>query len=167
MKRLVVLIAVALFSAACQQQSAGGSGRVEWQAALDGDSINVDLKDPQGRYRVERVELVGPDQQRYVAQEITRHDFRDNYGYGGHPGTSVGVGVGGGGGVGVGVGFLFPLGGSRAPAEPERRTRATIVVPDAAEKLRQGEWSINAYMKDAAGKQNVATIPAPLPTDRQ
>ncbi len=148
-----------------ESSRAAGQPDVDWHAALAGDEIVVDLTDPEGYYRVERVELVGPGGRTYKAHDVARQTVRDRAGpYGG---SAVGVGIGGGfggGHGGVGIGLSFPLGGAR-PAPVVTRTTARIRLPDPRAYRRTFErWTIEVVLTDPAGATSYASIPAPGPT---
>lgn len=163
MRKLGLLMFVLLL-AGCAQSGEDDAGQpdVDWRVALAGDEIVVDLTDPEGYYRVERVELVGPGGRTYKAHDVARETVRDRAGpyYGG---SSVGVGIGGGHG-GVGFGLSFPLGGAR-PAPVVTRTTARIRLPDPRAYRRTFErWTIEVVLTDPAGATSYASFPAPGPT---
>lgn len=143
---------------------------LNWQASISGDTITVSVRDTNNYYRVERIELTGPNDTRLVASEIDRETNRasgDFSRYGGGP--SVGVGGWGGsrGGGGVGVGLGFPLGGS---SSVNRRppvatiTTARIRLPDPAFYRQTADnWTIRVTTVDHNNQSSVAVIPAPKP----
>lgn len=146
---------------------------LNWETRLSGDTITVELRDPNAYYRVERVEMVGPNGLTVAASEIDRETYRGDYvggGYGGGPSVGVGVGSwsgGRGGGSGVGLGLGFPLGGSSYDPPPQpvgTVTRARLRIPD-PEFYRQTavNWVIRVTTTDRNNQQNVAVIPAPKP----
>ena len=138
---------------------------VDWYSVLVGDVIEVELTDPNGYYRVERVELVGPSGRTYKAHELMRQTVRESTGA---YGSGVGVGVGGGhvgGGVGVGLGLSFPLTSSRRAASVTH-TRARVRPPDPDAYRRTFErWTIRFVLSDPSGATSFARIPAPGPRD--
>ena len=167
MRKLGFLMFVLPLLAGCTPPGGGGGGQpdVDWYTALVGDVIEVELTDPNGYYRVERVELVGPSGRTYKAHELMRETVRDSTGaYGG----AVGVGVGGGhvgGGVGVGLGLSFPLTSPRR-APSATYTRARVRPPDPEEYRRTFErWTIGFVLSDPSGATSFARIPAPGPQD--
>lgn len=148
---------------------------LNWETRLSGDTITVELRDPYAYYRVERVEMVGPNGLTIAASEIDRETHTGDYagggyGYGGGPSVGLGVGSWSGGrrgGTGVGLGLGFPLGGSSYEPPPQpvgTITRARLRIPD-PELYRQtaANWVIRVTTTDRNNQQNVAVIPAPKP----
>lgn len=143
---------------------------LNWQASLAGDIVTVELRDANNHYRVEQVELVGPNGITVAASDINRETNRasGNFrSYGGGP--SVGVGGWGGsrGGGGFGVGLGFPLGGrsttDRQPP-PGTITTARVRLPDPAFYRQTVEnWIIRVTTTDHGNQSSVAVIPAPKP----
>lgn len=148
-----------------------GGPPLNWHASLSGDTVIVELRDTNNYYRVERVELVGPNGMTIAASEINREANRasGNYsGYGGGP--SVGVGSWGGSrGGGSGLSLGFPLGGrsssDRTPP-PATITTARIRLPDPAFYRQTAEnWVIRVTTSDRTNPSSVAVIPAPKPAN--
>lgn len=143
---------------------------LNWQSSISGDTITVSVRDAGNYYRVERVELTGPNDTRIVASEINRETNRASGHFGGYGGgPSVGVGGWGGsrGGGGVGVGLGFPLGGG---SSVNRRppvatiTTARIRLPDPAfYRQTVDSWAIRITTVDPNNQSSVAVIPAPKP----
>jgi hypothetical protein len=148
---------------------------LNWETRLSGDTITVELRDPNAYYRVERVEMVGPNGLTVAANEIDRETHQGDYagggyGYGGGPSVGVGVGSWSGGrrsGTGVGLGLGFPLGGSSYEPPPQpvgTVTRARLRIPDPAfYRQTAANWIIRVTTTDRNNQQNVAVIPAPKP----
>ena len=145
---------------------------LNWHSALDGDTVSVELRDPNNHYRVERVELVGPNGVTIAAGTINRETNRASSNYRGFDGgPSVGVGgwggsrSGGGGGITLG----FPLGGRSArDREPPAGTLTTarIRLPDPVFYRQTVEsWFIRITTLDRAQQSSVAIIPAPKPAN--
>ena len=145
---------------------------LNWHSALVGDTISVELRDPINHYRVERVELVGPNGVTLAAGTINRETNRASSNYRGFDGgPNVGVGgwggsrSGGGGGISLG----FPLGGRSArDREPPAGTLTTarIRLPDQALYRQTVErWFIRITTLDRAQQSSVAIIPAPKPAN--
>jgi hypothetical protein len=147
---------------------------LNWETRVSGDTVTVELRDPNAYYRVERVEMVGPNGLALAASEIDRETSRGDYagggGYGGGPSVGLGVGSWSGGrrsGTGVGLGLGFPLGGSSYEPPPQpvgTVTRARLRLPD-PDFYRQtaANWVIRVTTTDRSNQQNVAVIPAPKP----
>lgn len=147
---------------------------LNWETRVSGDTVTVELRDPNAYYRVERVEMVGPNGLVLAASEIDRETSRGDYagggGYGGGPSVGLGVGSWSGGrrsGTGVGLGLGFPLGGSSYEPPPQpvgTVTRARLRLPD-PDFYRQtaANWVIRVTTTDRSNQQNVAVIPAPKP----
>ncbi len=57
---------------------AAAQPEIDWRTSLVGDLIVVELTDPRGYYRVERVELVGPGGRSYPAHELSRETVRES-----------------------------------------------------------------------------------------
>lgn len=143
---------------------------LNWHSALVGDTVTVELRDPNNHYRVERVELVGPNGVTVAAGAINRETNRATSNYRGFDGgPSVGVGGWGGsrGGGGGGISLGFPLGGRSArDREPPMGTLTTarIGLPDPAFYRQTVEsWFIRVTTMDRAHQSGVAIIPAPKP----
>lgn len=151
---------------------------IDWRTNLSGDMVTVELRDLNDYYRVERVDLVGPDGTTLAANEIDRETNRNSGDYGGgySSGPTMGVGVGswsGSGGrssgsaTGVGLGFDFPLGGrssSSAPPPVVTFTRARIKVPDEAfYRQTAANWVVRITTTDRNNQSNTAVFPAPKP----
>lgn len=148
---------------------------LNWETRLSGDTVTVELRDPNSFYRVERVEMVGPNGLTIAASEIDRETHQGDYaggsyGYGGGPSVGVGVGSWSGGrrgGTGVGLGLGFPLGGSSYEPPPQpvgTVTRARLKIPDPAfYRQTAANWIIRVTTTDRGNQQNVAVIPAPKP----
>lgn len=143
-----------------------------WQTSFSGDTVTVEVRDTNNYYRVERVELVGPNGITLAASEINRETNRASSDYRGYSGgPSVGVGGWGGsrGGGGAGIGLGFPLGGSastdRAPPVATI-TRARVRLPDPAfYRQTVANWVIRVTTTDPGNQSSVAVIPAPKPAD--
>jgi hypothetical protein len=143
---------------------------IAWTGGLDGNVLQVEIIDRYGHYRVDRVSLVSPQGQEYVAPELTYLGPR--YGGSGGGGVSnVGIGVGGWGGsssgTSVGLGLGFPLGGSSPPRDVDAnapRTVARIPLPDPqAYRYNPMGWTVRVRLLDSAGAASIAQFPAPLP----
>lgn len=144
---------------------------LNWQTRLSGDIVTVEIRDPNDYYRVERVELVGPNGMTIAAHEINRTTNRasGDY-YGGYGGSNVGVGIGGWGGsrsgAGVGIGLDFPLGGSSAPPPQPigTVTTASMRIPDPAfYRQTASQWIVRVSLTDRGNQPQAAVIPAPRP----
>ncbi len=140
---------------------AAAQPEIDWRTSLVGDLIVVELTDPRGYYRVERVELVGPAGRSYPAHELSRETVRESArAYGGVVGVGAGYGSGGGGGIG----FSLPLASARRAAVITRTT-ARLKPPDAAAyRQHVDQWAIRVVLTDPAGVESFARIPAPAPT---
>lgn len=150
---------------------------LNWRTTLSGDTVTVELRDANDYYRVQRVDLVGPNGMTIAANEIDRETNRNSGDYGGGygGGPSVGMGVGSwggsrGGGSGVGLGLGFPLGGSRSYNEPPppvvTMTRARIRVPDEAFYRQTADnWVVRVTTTDRSNQSNTAVFPAPKPAN--
>ena len=137
---------------------AAAQPEIDWRTSLVGDLIVVELTDPRGYYRVERVELVGPAGRSYPAHELSRETVRESARGGG-----VGVGAGYSSGAGVGIGFSLPLARPRRAAVITRTT-ARLKPPDiAAYRQHVDQWAIRVVLTDPAGVESFARIPAPAP----
>ena len=148
---------------------------LDWRTSLSGDTVTVELRDTNDYYRIERVDLVGPNGITIAASEIDRETNRNTGDYGGGygGGPNVGVGVGswsgsrGGSGTGVGLGLGFPLGGSssyNAPPPVVTMTRARIKVPDEAfYRQTAANWVVRVTTTDRNSQSNTAVFPAPKP----
>jgi hypothetical protein len=154
-----------------------GGPSLNWQTRLSGDTVVVEIRDANDYYRVDRVELTGPDGVTIAANEINRTTTRasgDSYGgYGGGP--SVGFGVGSwsgsrgsrsGSASGVGLGFDFPLGGSSEPSPTPTGTitMATVRIPDLSHyRETADQWVVRVSFTDRNNEPQAAVIPAPKP----
>jgi hypothetical protein len=147
---------------------------LDWRTNLSGDTVTVELRDANGYYRVERVDLVGPNGVTLTASEIDRETNRNSGDTGGYygGGPSVGLGVGSWGGSGhsgtsVGLGLGFPLGGggSYEPPPPVITfTRARIRLPDEAYyRQTAANWVVRISTTDRNNQPNTAVFPAPKP----
>lgn len=146
---------------------------LNWRTHLSGDTVTVELHDANDYYRVQRVDLVGPNGMTIAASEIDRETNRNSGDYGGgySGGPSVGLGVGSWGGsrgrgTGVGLGLGFPLGGSssvnEAPPPVVTTTRARIRVPDEAfYRQTADQWVVRVTTTDRSNQSNTAVFPAP------
>lgn len=191
--QLALVLALAAGAAACSSDKTTDSGTIawsepgtvaptgaptppsgpplNWQTTLSGDTVTVELRDINGYYRVEKVELVGPNGVTVAANEIDRTTNRYSGDYGGYGGgPSVGLGVGswsGGRHGGVGIGLGFPLGGSSSyepPPPVATVTRARIDLPDPAfYRQTAANWVVRVTTSDRNNQSNVAVIPAPRP----
>jgi hypothetical protein len=142
---------------------------VRWRSALEGDTVQIEVIDRFGYYRVDRVALVSPEGQEFPAHDVTH--FAPSYDSAGGS-SSVGVGMSSWGGsrsgTSVGLGLGFPLGGSpRVSSDPDRnapRTVARVQVPD-LERYRRtaANWKVRVRLLDSAGGASVAQFPAPVP----
>ena len=151
--------------------SAPSGPPLNWQSSISGEIITVSVRDTNNYYRVERVELTGPNDTRIAASEINRETNRASGHFGGYGGgPSVGVGGWGGSrsGGGVGVGLGFPLGGTSSSRE--RRppvatvTTARIRLPDPTfYRQTVDNWTIRITTVDHNNQSSVAVIPAPKP----
>ena len=148
---------------------------LNWRTSLSGDTVTVELRDANDYYRVQRVDLVGPNGLTIAANEIDRETNRNSGDYGGGygGGPSVGLGVGSwggsrGSGTGVGLGLGFPLGGgssvNEAPPPVVTTTRARIRVPDEAYYRQTADnWVVRVTTTDRSNQSNTAVFPAPKP----
>jgi hypothetical protein len=151
------------------QQPAPPGPPIGWRGGMDGDVVQIEIIDRFGHYRVDRVALVSPQGQEYVARELTY--FAPSYSSSGGA-SSVGFGVGGWGGsssgTSVGLGLGIPLGGfSSSSSDPDRnapRTVARITPPDPEGYRRNpAGWTVRVRLLDSSGAASVAQFPAPLP----
>lgn len=147
---------------------------LDWQTRISGDTIIVEIRDPNDYYRVEQVELVGPDGVTIAASEINRETNRasgDTYRGWGGPTLGLGVGSWSGGGrsgtsTGVGLGFDFPIGGSSSASAPPTgtMTMASVRVPDLAHyRETVASWIVRVSFTDRNNELQTAVVPAPRP----
>ncbi len=173
MKAAAALSLVLFVAAACAPPGGYGGGAPEsaspkpalvWHTQVVGGVLEVEITDPNGYYRVERVALVSPNGETYPAQETTRETVRDEARpYGGSVGIGIGGGYGSHSGGSVGVGLSFPLSGD-GYGPVVRRTRARIRLPEAIAAAGAAEpWAIEIGLTDPAGRAVVARIPGPQP----
>ncbi|HEY6335123.1 MAG TPA: hypothetical protein VI113_04480 [Alphaproteobacteria bacterium] len=149
---------------------------LDWHATLQDDVIAVEFIDATSRYRVESVELVGPNGARIPSAPLTRAVDR-NFGYSTDvpPGTFV-IGVFGGssgldgnlhGGLHGDIGRGFdnrPLGIRDTGVPSKTTTRARIMLPDpAAYRADVKKWKIAIELLDSNGETSHFALPAPAP----
>jgi hypothetical protein len=142
---------------------------IAWRGGLDGNVLQIEVIDRYGHYRVDRVSLVSPQGQEYVAPELTY--LAPRYGSSGGGVSNVGIGVGGWGGsssgTSLGLGLGFPLGGSSPPRDVDAnapRTVARIPLPDPqGYRLNPMGWTVRVRLLDPSGAASIAQFPAPLP----
>jgi hypothetical protein len=143
---------------------------IAWTGGLDGNMLQIEIIDRYGHYRVDRISLVSPQGQEYVAPQLTYLGPRYSGGSGGGL-SNVGIGVGGWGGsssgTSVGLGLGFPLGGSSPPRDVDAnapRTVARIPLPDPqGYRTNPMGWTVRVRLLDSAGAASIAQFPAPLP----
>lgn len=158
--------------ATAPNQPSPGGPPLDWRTALAGDTVVVEFHDRNDFYRVERVELVGPNALTVASYEINRQTSRasgDRYGSFGGPSLGVGVGSWGGGrrsGSSVGLGLGFPLGGGSSRSDPPTgtMTSARVRIPDPAlYRETAGSWVLRVTFSDRGGQPSSAVLPAPKP----
>ena len=145
---------------------AAASATLDWHTSFQDDTVMVELKDATSHYRVEKVELLGPNGVRIASDPLTRSVER-NFGYSTEvPPGSVVVGVFGGSteGVGLGVGANKPLGIRDTKVPSKTTTRARITVPDpTAYRGDAKAWKIAVELLDSEGSPAFFVLPAPVP----
>lgn len=140
-----------------QQPAASTLPNLKWETALQGDVVEVVLIDRKSFYRVDQIELIGPDGRIYRATDITRHVTRgDSYG----SGARVGIGAGSGGRVSTGIGFSFPIGEKTSRDRTKTETRIPLRNPEFY-LATVAQWTIRVTLTDETGKQSTADFPAP------
>lgn len=141
---------------------------LNWQTRLSGDTVMVEIYDRNDYYRVERVELVGPNGLTIAAQEINRTTQQASggryRGWGGGPTVGIGGWGGSRGGGGAGIGLGFPLGGSSRAAEPPlgTTTTASVRIPDPSYYRQTADaWVVRMTFSDRGKQTQTAVVPAP------
>ncbi|HYB09385.1 MAG TPA: hypothetical protein VEJ16_06925 [Alphaproteobacteria bacterium] len=163
------------------QASTSVEPSLEWHATLQEDVVAVEFDDSSSRYRVEKVELLGPNGARIASAPLARTVER-NFGYSTDvpPGTFV-VGLFGGsagldGGVRGGIGHGFdndpvgrgldnrPLGirDTGVPSKTTTRARITLADP-AAYRKDVKDWKIWVELLDSNGETSHFEFSAPAP----
>ena len=139
---------------------------LDWNTALAGDVVEIELTDPTGYYRVERIALIGPAGQSHEAFELIRETIRRHRGAGGgRVGVGLGGGYGGRSGGAVSVGLSIPVTGPpRADMITHWQARVRLPDPDAYRRTA-GQWRLEVLLTDPAGAASLAEIPAPGPMD--
>ncbi|MHA1571054.1 MAG: hypothetical protein ACTSWM_04485 [Alphaproteobacteria bacterium] len=140
-----------------QEPAAAVRPNLEWNTTLKGDVVEIVLTDPRSFYRVEQMELLGPDGRIYRATDITRLVTKDD---GRSGGTRVGIGAGSGGRVSTGIGFSFPIGNRSSYNRTKTETRIPLRNPDFY-RATASQWTIRVTLIDQAGQQSTADFPAP------
>jgi hypothetical protein len=137
-----------------------------WHAVLDRDTVAVELTDPTSHYRVDRIELIGPDGTRVYAPQVTRQVERSFATEPVGPSGPFSLDVKGGSasGVGVGLGLGGPVHTHNVDKKPKTVTRARIELPDpTAYRAGWARWKIAAELVDSEGVTSTAEFPAPGP----
>ena len=136
---------------------------IGWHTALNGNVITVRLEDQGDRYRVERVELIGPGNVRIAAKDITR-EVEHSTGFSSDDAASkVTLGPHGAGDNDPQV---------HIGAAPNTRnsytkvkvaiTRAHVRVPDLdAYRGSVADWKFSVRLLDDAGRAKMMEFPAP------
>jgi hypothetical protein len=144
----------------------GGASPVNSHAVLHGDVITLRLEDPGDRYRVERVELLGPGGISVVASDISRQVLR-SYGFSSDgKDDSAGLGVKGSGNGGAALTFGSNENHAGANYDDKRTavTRAHLRVPDLdSYKADVTQWKFRVRLLDDSGNSQTMEIPAPEP----
>ena len=130
---------------------------LEWNTTLRNDLVEVALIDRKSFYRVDQVELIGPDGRLYPATDITRHVTTED---GPSSGARVGIGAGSGGGVSTGIGFSFPIAGRSSRNRTKTTARIPLLNPDFY-RATAAQWTIRVTLIDQTGEQSTADFPAP------
>lgn len=137
-----------------------------WHTALEGDVVVVELTDATSHYRVEKLDLLGPDGIRITGGELTRL-VEHRYGSSTEgPSGPFGLAVSGGSssGVNVGIGINTPRPARNITPPPKTTTHARIGLPDpAAYRANAQAWKISAQLIDSKGETSFVEIPAPTP----
>ncbi len=140
-----------------QQPAASALPDLEWKTALKSDVVEVVLIDRKSFYRVDQIELIGPDGRIYRATDITRH-VTEGDGY--SSGTRVGIGAGSGGRVSTGIGFSFPIGNKSSRDRTKTETRIPLRNPEFY-RATVDQWTVRVTLIDEDGEQSTADFPAP------
>ncbi|HLI10117.1 MAG TPA: hypothetical protein VKY65_00835 [Alphaproteobacteria bacterium] len=133
-----------------------------WRTRFDGGAVIVLLSDPTSQYRVERIELLGPDGARLPSGPLERTVER-SYGYETEF-PSSGFSLLGSSSTGIGIGTGVPMARKDRDAPPRTLTSTRITLPDPTGYRRSfSRWKIAIELSDAEGAPAFVEIPAPSP----
>jgi hypothetical protein len=139
---------------------------IGWHTALYGDTITVRLEDPGDRYRIDRIELVGPGNVRIAATDMAREvEHSTGFAKGTAPESEITLGPqssgAGGGAPRVHIGAA-PNVGANYNQTKLVITKAHVRVPNLDSYLASAvDWRFVVRLLDDAGKAKTIEFAAP------